>query len=196
MFESGYGGTVLLVNSSNLDWNTSLKHPIQYQIQGPISNFQFPQIKRKYDVWEEVGKNANLNLQHTNSEKAAFRDKIGLSVGEARRAIENIATMTRVDGAVILDEDFSLSAFGVKIQVDSTNISDILVRDTFSDSANRKPIAVCGGMRHQSAISFISEQHDCVAVVVSEDKRISIFYWDEIQKSIVQLRSYELIALS
>ena len=35
------------------------------------------------------------------------------------------------------------------------------------------------GMRHISATEFINEQKDCLAVVVSEDRKVSVVSWDE-----------------
>jgi DNA integrity scanning protein DisA with diadenylate cyclase activity len=56
------------------------------------------------------------------------------------------------------------------------------------------PIAESGGTRHQSALRFVLAHHEAVALVVSQDRHLSIAYWSPIFSSLTMLRNAEWFA--
>lgn len=194
MFEAGEGGAVLLVKDKE-SWKSSIRTPVLYELSDADSGEQFPQIFKKYEVWQDMVIKANADVHIPENEKHAVRDKLGLANIEARLALNNIANLTRVDGAMIIGEDLTVLAFGAKIRTENKNLSQIIVEEPFGETPTELPIAEIGGTRHQSAAHFVSNQHDSLAVVVSEDRRISIFSWDQAREAVVQLKNIEFIVL-
>lgn len=195
IFDLGKGGTILLTKAGTSKFLESLNQPLLYRIKNPSIDLQFPQLQDKQEMWKKMQSNANLDVKLNTQAKVAFRNELSLKTLEAKYALDNIANLSTVDGAVLLDENFTLIGFGAKIVIPEKEQQDLLYRHSYETDLKPTRSSECGGMRHQSAISFISEQHDCLAIVVSEDKRVSLFYWDESKKSVVQIRNYELIAV-
>lgn len=49
------------------------------------------------------------------------------------------------------------------------------------------------GTRHKSAARFVSEEKNCVAVVASEDQKISVFSWNDEVNLVQQIISFEVM---
>jgi DNA integrity scanning protein DisA with diadenylate cyclase activity len=50
-----------------------------------------------------------------------------------------------------------------------------------------------GGTRHQSAAHFICEQKDAIAIVVSQDGRVSLMKWDYEEDMLRVMRPAEYV---
>ena len=48
-----------------------------------------------------------------------------------------------------------------------------------------------GGMRHQSAARFIMHNRDSVAIVVSQDRHVSVMNWEDELRSVCVVRNAE-----
>jgi hypothetical protein len=100
-----------------------------------------------------------------------------------------------VDGAVIVNDDLKVLAFGAKIKpLDTRKGPETLV---VSDaSVGSVPLAVSlsefGGTRHQSAAQFVFDQKQAVAFVASQDGIITLLTWDEGMGSVAAVRHIEL----
>ena len=85
-------------------------------------------------------------------------------------------------------------AFGARIDA-KKDIQKIAIGEPFEGSTTQ--LVEFGswnvGNRHKSAAKFVSEQTDCLAVVVSEDRRISVFSWDDNLKTTRQLKGFEAV---
>ena len=106
--------------------------------------------------------------------------KSGVRDGAFKDAVDAIAGLTAVDGAVVLSDAYDVLAFGAKIvRTDSGALLDeVLVREPIVGNA---PVKVdpseLGGTRHLSAAQFVFEQRDSLALVASQDGRFTVFGW-------------------
>jgi hypothetical protein len=102
--------------------------------------------------------------------------------GAARRAqaVEAVAGLTAVDGATVVDGTFALLAFGAKItrRRGCAPVERVLATEPVAGSvAAEVATAQIGGTRHLSAAQFVHDQRDALAVVASQDGRVTLFTW-------------------
>jgi DNA integrity scanning protein DisA with diadenylate cyclase activity len=95
--------------------------------------------------------------------------------------IRPIASLARVDGAVVMTKGMHILGCGAKIHVGHDAISTVcLVRALSGEQlVLQAPLETIGGTRHQSAARFVGAHHDAVAVVVSQDRRLSLIHWQD-----------------
>jgi hypothetical protein len=94
----------------------------------------------------------------------------------AAAALDFIAELSQVDGAVHLGSDLTMYGYGGKIQVPSAGNLSLLVEDPETGAESEGTEADLSGMRHRSAASFCSLQTgQAIAVVVSQDGEVSFF---------------------
>ena len=104
----------------------------------------------------------------------------GVRDGAFRDAVDAIAGLTAVDGAVVLSGGFDVLAFGAKIGRTESGpfVEEVLVREPI---VGHEPVKVdpseLGGTRHLSAAQFVFEQRDSLALVASQDGRFTVFGW-------------------
>lgn len=105
---------------------------------------------------------------------------------------ENIALLTTVDGAVIIDKGINILGFGVKISIKSTDFKVGSI-DSRLGPGQKTEILVedFGGTRHQSAIRFINNNKKAIAFVVSQDRIITAFVWDKESRRVCAYRHLE-----
>lgn len=92
-------------------------------------------------------------------------------------AIEFIATLSRIDGAVVLNDALSVLGFGAEIVVPETKGRVSIAR---TGRPRGKTSVDLGryGTRHRSAMRYCGVHHDALALVVSEDGPVrAIRYW-------------------
>ncbi len=110
-------------------------------------------------------------------------------------AIEAIAGLTAVDGAVVLTDRGELLGFGAKImrRRGSPMVEEIYTSEPVEGAvpATVHPEQV-GGTRHFSAAQFIHDQRDAAALVASQDGRFTIFEWNQGEQMV---HAYRLDAL-
>ncbi|WP_140873896.1 putative sensor domain DACNV-containing protein [Myxococcus xanthus] len=97
-------------------------------------------------------------------------------------AVAHAVRMSKLDGAVLMNEDFEVVAFGAKLR--ATKPKELLVRHARNGAAldlRQK------GTRHLSAYSWVVATDGRMAMVVSQDREIRVFdrsvdgevvYWD------------------
>ena len=89
---------------------------------------------------------------------------------EAERVGEEFGRLTAIDGAVLLNCDLALTAFGIILPVGGS--VPIIER---SDSGNRAPLPVdfdSRGTRHRAAATYAAEHPGSVVFVASEDGQV------------------------
>jgi DNA integrity scanning protein DisA with diadenylate cyclase activity len=114
-----------------------------------------------------------------------------------KNAIDAIAGLTAVDGAVVLSDRWDVLAFGAKIGRSESGpfVEDVLVREPIRGHTPVKvPASELGGTRHLSAAQFIHEQRDAVALVASQDGRFTVFGWSP-RAQLVQAYRVEALLL-
>jgi len=85
-----------------------------------------------------------------------------------------------VDGATVLTDQYELLAFGAKIA--RREGSPPVERVALTEPVEGGTAAVAhpnslGGTRHLSAVQFVHDQRDAMALVASQDGRFTLFAW-------------------
>jgi DisA bacterial checkpoint controller nucleotide-binding len=167
MRQHSHGGTLLvLFNSEN--WKNSIQEPIPFK---PSSKFTL--IRQRFiDDEEDYMK----SIQSKNHRFSPFRPP------PIDNDLQIVSQVTAVDGATLITNEFDLIAFGAKIKpINADNKpNELIVTEPFENSNEEtKELANLGGTRHQSAAQFVYDQKDSFAIVVSQDGKISVMYWDK-----------------
>lgn len=173
MRSHGHGGILLVVPSGNSAWQGSIIHPVKYAIAPAFSGL------------------ADL-IHQDDMDNSEVSWKSALS-----REVENIAGLTAVDGATIINDKHELLAFGAKIgvlkdnaRVDLMSLSEPIVG---GDAVILHP-AQSGGTRHLSSAQFIHDQREAIALVASQDGHFTIFSWSD-RQNMVQAHRIDTLLL-
>jgi hypothetical protein len=155
MRQHGRGGSLIVVPAGSERWHESASHPIPYGVApyGDLARL--------------------LNVDEAERQRAPWRDAL-------QRTIDNIAGLTAVDGATVLNEHHEVLAFGVKLarkrgaeRVERVTVTAPVV----GNHAKIVDPGVLGGTRHLSAAQFVHDQRDTLAMVASQDGRFTVFAW-------------------
>jgi hypothetical protein len=158
----GRGGSLLIVPARIEAWRDSVAHPIPYAVS-PFADLA-------------------LLLRATPDEQRteAWRDALN-------RAVEGVAGLTAVDGATVLNDDYELLGFGVKIvrKRGSERVERVsLTEPVLGNLATVVDPSQLGGTRHLSAAQFIFDQRDALALVASQDGRFTVFAWSPCEEMV------------
>ncbi len=116
----------------------------------------------------------------------AQRDGLLVQHVQRRMAIENahdealdfVARLTAVDGAVVLNNELGLLGAGATIQTPENAMPEMVVLEdpTSLGEERRVSLASLGGNRHRSAVCFCAQQDGlALALVASQDGDLSFF---------------------
>ena len=147
------GGTLLVVAAESQAWRESLIPPIAYAVDPPFSEL------------------ADL-----------MREAPDERLPELARVIDEIAGLTAVDGATLINDRYELLAFGVKIgRPDGRpRVERVTLSEPVEDGSLEVVGALqLGGTRHNSAAQFTQDQKDALALVASQDGRFTLLAWSE-----------------
>jgi hypothetical protein len=169
----GRGGSLLLVPHGTQSWRESIVGPTRYTVRPPYSELanlirEGPEEGRKR-LWQEA----------------------------LRGAIDVVAGLTAVDGAMVLSDQCELLAFGAKIgrREGWPRVENVVDIEPVEGNAPRivAPSSL-GGTRHLSAAQFGQDQQDSIALVASQDGRFTVFSWSA-QKQAVHAHRVEVLLL-
>lgn len=178
------GGTLVIVNGD--DWRN--KADVSKESNPPYNRLSHAiEQYAKIILEENVGRKNLPGLLHVG-EKSAMWSK------QEEEAGEHIAKLTTVDGAVILDNSFNLLSFGTKLMPSS--IPEKIGSWSPIEGSEYAELSLdkFGGTRHQSAIRFIADVKDALAIVISQDGPVKIVYWDAEKNMPVVIKDAERIA--
>ena len=149
------GGALLVVPNDGDLWRESIVHPIPY---GVIPRFA------------ELGE--LIHERHTRL-GGPWETELG-------DAVDMIAGLTAVDGATVITDQYELVAFGAKIarRDGHARVDQVRLTEPIDGTA---PTVVhptqLGGTRHLSAMQFVHDQRNALALVASQDGRFTVFSW-------------------
>jgi hypothetical protein len=152
----GRGGALLVVPAASSDWSNSILQPVLYSVRPAFT-----------------GLSDLLTRDAADREGHEWQEDL-------RRAVDALAGLTGVDGAVVITERYELLAFGVKItrRRGSTPVERVMVTEPIEgSSADILTPTQLGGTRHLSAAQFVNDQRDAIALVASQDGRCTLFRW-------------------
>jgi hypothetical protein len=158
----GRGGTLLVVPAGTTAWRESLVAPVLYTVDPPFSAL------------------SRLLAAPAPDDPREWQDDL-------RRAVDEIAGLTAVDGATLVSHRYELLAFGAKItrRRGHPPVERVLLTEPIEGSVMTEATPVqLGGTRHLSAAQFACDQRDASALVASQDGRFTIFTWSECEQSV------------
>ena len=153
----GKGGIVLVVPEDDSAWRASVVQPMNYVVSPSFA------------------------------EIASLLERSDDPPGELRSAVDALAGLTAVDGAMVIDNDFRLLAFGVKIARRSGGRPPdrVLLSEPIEGAHNvTVDPAILGGTRHFAAAQFVEDQHQGMALVASQDGRFTVFAWSPVHEMV------------
>lgn len=179
-----HGGTLLVVKEKG-EWKNSIRKPIKNLGNGYdeiklniYSRNQLFEEQRKKDLGEQI----RLSLKNFEADTA--KDKVN-------KSLKVIGNLTAIDGATVINSEFDVLAFGVKIDA-KDKPEKVLILSPFEEVENKEEkLSDLGGTRHQSAAQFVCEQKDTLAFVASQDGRISVMKWDSEREIVCVIRPAE-----
>jgi len=189
----GHGGIVLVVPSETGAWLESL-NPFAYRLASPDTRIRdkIRQELREAQAQGEVIQQLSA-MPLAEEIKGLIIGSIGRAPGDISREIRATASLAKVDGAIVITRDLQLLGFGAKIAVPGNITSVLCIIHPKPGSQNLAPSALedLGGTRHQSAARFAGTNRDTVALVISQDRHMSVMHWDESIRSVAVLRNVE-----
>lgn len=162
----GRGGALLIVPSDKEDWRASIIPPMNYALEPPFSGLT-EILKQKKE-------------ENAQSWQAALK-----------REIDNIAGLTAIDGATIINNRYQLLAFGAKIErLDGRPVVDkiFVTEPIIGGEATIALPSKTGGTRHLSAAQFVYDQPSCLALVSSQDGKFTVFSWSPCEQIVQAYR--------
>jgi hypothetical protein len=169
----GRGGSLIIVPSGTDKWRSSIRKPINYPISPAFSG-----------------------LAKLINEKKTTTDQ-GIWEATLRRGIDEVAGLTAIDGATVMNDQYELLAFGAKITRAEGNslVEKMLVTEPVVGYEGKiVPAGQSGGTRHLSATQFVHDQQDSIALVASQDGRFTVFSWSPCAQ-MVQAHRIEVLLL-
>ncbi len=167
------GGTLLVVPSGSDAWRESIRHPLHYAIHPAFS-----------------GLAALMKKEKTQKDFADWQRALS-------REVDIIAGLTAIDGAIVINDQYELLAFGEKIRraEGKALVEDMIATEPIlgGEAVVVHP-AQTGGTRHLSAAQFVHDQRDAIALVASQDGRFTVFTWSP-HKQMVQAHRIDSLLL-
>jgi hypothetical protein len=162
----GRGGALLLAPHDSEEWRESIVGPVLYSVLPPFTGL------------------ADLIRKGPDNEDAL------------RRAVDAVAGLTAVDGAMVLTDRCEVLAFGAKIgrRTNWPRVDHILEIEPVEGTVPRlvHP-AETGGARHLSAAQFAHDQRNALAMVASQDGRFTIMAWSAVDEVVQAYRVEALL---
>lgn len=75
----------------------------------------------------------------------------------------------------MISSDYALLGFGAKITIPEPFAGTITWTEPMLHNPKDIKISEAGGMRHRSAIQFVSDNPGCIAIVASQDAKLTFF---------------------
>jgi hypothetical protein len=187
----GHGGTLLIVSDDSGSWQASLD-PFAYRLAEPDTTIrdgirqQLVIAQARAQATGEVSK-----LDIPDETKKLLMKSLPAAPSDIVNIVRPTASLAAVDGAVVVTQDLRVLGFGAKISAGNVTTVNIFLPLQGSQDIMATPVESCGGTRHQSAARFVNANRDAFAVVISQDRHLSVFSWDDARDAVVMVRRAE-----
>jgi hypothetical protein len=184
MLAHEHGGTILVARSASITDGLTLHHAFS------VGDGEHTLLKEALAQHEDALSTAEGSSDPTEARPATIKNP----EEEHDEALDFVARLTAVDGAVVVRDDLALLGFGATIATPEAGIpEEINVEDPAgSGEVKATSITELGGNRHRSAACYCAQQRDAaLAFVASQDGDLSVFIRREAGQ-IHCLRPYEL----
>jgi hypothetical protein len=179
----GHGGTVLIVPAATGARSQSLS-PFDGRFKTSDATLNTA-IRREVEAPTNLSQELMKLEQGDRSDEQVTRLMVAIqsqSKGVGGR-IRALASLAKVDGAVVLTRDLHVEGFGAKIDVNRRESEPLrlhmLQPVRGQDATEEAPLERLGGTRHQSAARFVNANRDSVAIVVSQDRHVSVMWFKD-----------------
>lgn len=193
----GHGGTIIVVpeeigfDDSRLTDRILLKYATNYDYAWDSLVLSLVNHRRYYDLhFPLYREEKELTLE-------AFRELNSLQFEEEKIDEEiqdiakSIASLTSVDGALVITTQFKVLGFGGEIIAISPTLTSVTMA---SDQRKKDPIESFG-TRHRSAFRFASSFEDSVVFIISSDGGVKaakrhgskLLFWSDINQGVMGL---------
>ena len=193
----GHGGTIILVpheisfDDPRLTDRIVLKYPTNYDYAWGSLVESLVNHRRYYDLYFPISSGERPATHSEFSKSHHLKDEGDRIDEEIRDTSKSIASLTSVDGAVVITTRFRVLGFGGEIIASSPTLSTVTVA---SHHEQEIPIESLG-TRHRSAFRFCSSFEDSVAFIVSSDGGVkaakrdgrSVLFWSDINEGAMGL---------
>lgn len=173
--EMSHGGTVIFVphdleaGDARLIDRILIKYPCAYDRAWNSIVKSLALLRRYYDLHFELRnttKPISVEQYCEVTEMDSQMDEIERSLSDS---IKFIASLSGVDGAVLMTDKLKVLGFGAEVIASSPSLKEIRVaQDTLGKEGRTTSIEMYG-TRHRSAFRFCSSYEDAVAFVISQD---------------------------
>ena len=194
IINEGHGGAVLIVPNEAGDWSEFL-NPFAYRFSSPDTTLRDAIRKTLNDADAQAKILDQLSKVPIPPE---LRDRVTGAFpqskwGAEEGSIRAISPLARVDGAIVITHDLKLLGFGAKIEF---RLGLEIPVCKFSPVSGAQEVVHLrledvGGMRHQSAAQFVAASKASVAIVVSQDRHVSLMNWENQLNSVCVIRNAE-----
>ena len=191
--DQGHGGTILVVPDGDGDWLNSID-PFAFRFSAPDNTAQ-EWVRQNLPF----NQSRNETIDRITSSNLSEGDIMTVMVSltgrpwQPREAVQHIAPLANCDGAIIMTHDLRVLGFGAKIGAHKQAGTTLYILDAAPGLQELKPCSLenFGGTRHQSAVRFVSAHRKCVAVVISQDRRMSVVNWSEEHNCVIAVEHAE-----
>ena len=166
VLRQGHGGCVLWV-PADCDWSSGVK-----SIRFPCTPYLG--LSRELQALFPEARAIAADQEEELSQRLTF----------VHPTLQSVGQLTGVDGAMVINEDLHVLAFGVMLRSESSDAHQpvrIFELGQLSATAGRRgplpevPLSQLGGARHRSAAEFCSRFPRSLAFVASQDGSLTIF---------------------
>lgn len=161
----GHGGSLLVVPTGDERWRESITEPILYSVSPSFSSLR-DLIRNEVDVNHEDRRQWESAMQ---------------------RAVDTIGGLTAVDGAVVMNDQYEVLAFGAKIRRHDLSLPIdrwVITEPVVGNVGIVVQPTEHGGTRHLSAAQFVYDQRNTLALVASQDGRFTVFAWSPCEEMV------------
>jgi hypothetical protein len=181
MFSQGHGGTILVIPPNDQSWE-KMYSSIRFK---PSKPYLF-----LHEIIESLEINKKLPFEMN---PGPFSSQIQQFT---RDAVEEIGLLSSVDGALLIDYDLNVLGFGVMLHSEPKPESlKAVVLEVGLPSPTGKKIELVsnfGGARHKAAADFCSQVKNSLAIVASQDQKLTMFGWIEDEPNLWAFRKLEV----
>lgn len=191
--ENGHGGIVLIVPTEGDDC-LKFMEPFPYRFTPPDT--RIPDAIRKSlseqaamgDVFQQLSESSLPDDQKNLAMRSLTRP-----TWDVTRQVREIASLSGVDGAIVMTKELQTLGFGATLTVEKDFASQICILrpELGPQEANLSPLEDLGGTRHQSAARFVAKNKDSIALVISQDRHMSVMHWHEPSNSVAVVENTE-----
>jgi hypothetical protein len=188
--DQGHGGTILIVPGENGDWLDSI-NPFAFKLSSPdITAHEW--IRQNLPSFDKLRGDMMSRIYASNmsdDDKSAVVLATTRKPWQPREAVQHIGPLANCDGAIVVTHDLKVIGFGAKIMARDASVEALYTFDPAPGPQSLEPCPLenFGGTRHQSAARFVAANKECVAVVISQDRHISILNWSDEHKGVIAM---------